>query len=77
VLGLMNCGIDQAMFLDFVETFNLASQSSPWLNAINMASIAFMHFPTGIPEVASLAPMPTVQVIESHSSRRHRSEDQA
>jgi hypothetical protein len=68
---LMNCGIDQAMFLDFLETFNLASQSSPWLNAINMAGIAFMHLPTGISQAASLALMLTVQVAKNMQSR-HR-----
>lgn len=68
---LMNCGIDQAMFLDFLETCNLASQSSPWLNAINMAGIAFMHLPTGISQVASLALMLTVRVAKNMQSR-HR-----
>ena len=68
---LMNCGIDQGMFLDFLETFNLASQSSPWLNAINMAGIAFMHLPTGISQAASLALMLTVEVAKNMQSR-HR-----
>jgi hypothetical protein len=68
---LMNCGIDQAMFLDFLETFNLASQSSPWLNAINIASIAFMPFPTGISQAASIALMLAVQVAKNMQSR-HR-----
>lgn len=68
---LMSCGIDQAMFPDSLETFNLASQSSPWLNAINMAGIAFMHLPTGIPQAASLALMLTVQVAKNMQSR-HR-----
>ena len=68
---LMNCGIDQAMFLDFHETFSLASQSSPWLNAINLASIAFMHLPTGISQAASIALMLAVQVAKNMQSR-HR-----
>jgi hypothetical protein len=68
---LMNYGIDQTMFLNFLETFNLASQSSPWLNAINMAGIAFMHLPTGISQAASLALMLTVQVAKNMQSR-HR-----
>ncbi|KAI9736969.1 MAG: hypothetical protein M1834_000558 [Cirrosporium novae-zelandiae] len=68
---LMNCGVDQAMFLDFLETFNLASQASPWINAINLAGIAFMHLPTGISQAASLALMLTVQVAKNMQSR-HR-----
>jgi hypothetical protein len=68
---LMNCGIDQAMFLDFLETFNLASQASPWLNAINLAGFAFMHLPTGISQAASIALMLTVEVAKTMQSR-HR-----
>ncbi|KAL7274224.1 hypothetical protein RUND412_002880 [Rhizina undulata] len=68
---LMNCGIGQAMFLDFLETFNQASQASPWLNAINLAGFAFMHLPTGISQAASLALMLTVNVAKNMQSR-HR-----
>lgn len=68
---LMNCGIDQPMFLDFLETFNLASQASPWLNAINLASFAFFHLPFAINQAASLALMLTVQVAKNMQSR-HR-----
>jgi hypothetical protein len=65
------CGIDQAMFPDLLETSNLASQSSPWLNAINVVSIAFTHFPTGVSQASSLALMLTVQVAKNMQSR-HR-----
>jgi hypothetical protein len=68
---LMNCGIDQAMFLDFLETFNLASQASPWINAINLAGFAFMHLPFAISQAASLALMLTVEVAKNMQSR-HR-----
>ena len=40
-------GIDQAMFLDFLETFEKASEASPWINAINLAGIATAFIPDG------------------------------
>jgi hypothetical protein len=64
----MNCRIDQAMFVDFLETFNLVSLSSPRLNAINMAGITFMHLPTGVSQAASLALVLTVQVAKNMQS---------
>ena len=39
------CGIDQAMFLGFLDTFEKASQASPWLNTINLAGIGTMFIP--------------------------------
>lgn len=42
---LENCGIDQATWLAFLDTFWKASAANPWLNAINMASIATMFIP--------------------------------
>jgi hypothetical protein len=66
---LANCGIDEAMFLDFLETFNEASVASPWLNAINLAGLAFFHLPTGISQAASLGLMLTVHVAKHLQSR--------
>ncbi|KAH8808790.1 hypothetical protein F5884DRAFT_382191 [Xylogone sp. PMI_703] len=45
---LEEVGINQDMFLDFLETFNQASQASPWINAINLAGFATMALPMGI-----------------------------
>ncbi|KAL8788886.1 MAG: hypothetical protein Q9195_007100, partial [Heterodermia aff. obscurata] len=42
---LESCGIDQAMFLEFLDTFEKASQASPWLNTINLAGIGTMFIP--------------------------------
>ena len=39
------CGIDQAMFLEFLDTFEKASQASPWLNTINLAGVGTMFIP--------------------------------
>lgn len=66
---LMSCGIDQAMFLDFLETFNLASQANPWINAINLAGFAFMALPTGISQAAGIALMMAVKVVSNMNSR--------
>lgn len=48
--ALNECGIDQEMFIDFLNTAEKACQGSPWLNAINLASIGTMWLPsvTGI-----------------------------
>lgn len=40
-------GIDQAMFLDFLHTFEKASEASPWINAVNLAGIATSFIPDG------------------------------
>lgn len=46
---LENNGIDQAMFLDFLQTFDEAAQASPYLNLINLASFAGLALgPLGI-----------------------------
>jgi hypothetical protein len=63
------CGIDQPMFLDFIETFNEASQASPMMNAINLAGFAFMALPTGISQAATLALALTVTVAKNMQSR--------
>lgn len=68
---LQNCGIDQAMFIDFLDTFNQATLASPWLNAINLAGFAFMALPTGISQAATLALALTVNVAKNMQSR-HR-----
>lgn len=41
-------GIDEACFLDFVETFNIASQANPLLYAINLASFSAHALAPGI-----------------------------
>ena len=40
-------GVDQAMFLDFLQNFEKASEASPWINAINLAGIATCFIPDG------------------------------
>jgi hypothetical protein len=69
---LQKAGIDQPMFIDFLETFNKATLESPWLNAINLAGFAFMAIPSfGISQAATIALYLTVQVAKNMQSR-HR-----
>ncbi|OJJ50359.1 hypothetical protein ASPZODRAFT_58063 [Penicilliopsis zonata CBS 506.65] len=43
---LQDFGIDESMFLEFLETSNKACQASPWIQAVNLASIGTMFMPT-------------------------------
>ena len=45
---LDDCGMDQLMFLDFLETFDRAKQASPWINCINLACITAGFIPDGV-----------------------------
>lgn len=38
-------GIDETTFLAFLDTFDKASEASPWLNAINLAGLATFALP--------------------------------
>lgn len=42
---LQNVGIDQETFLDFIEQLNKAVEPSPWVTAIDLASLAGHAFP--------------------------------
>lgn len=52
---LQNCDIDQETFLKFIETFNAATLASPWLDAINLGSLALVTLPTAISQAVSIA----------------------
>jgi hypothetical protein len=52
---LMDSGIDQITFFEFLDLFDRASAASPWLNAINLASLAFSFLPMGISMAISVA----------------------
>jgi hypothetical protein len=45
---LENCGIDQATWLSFLDTFQKSSAANPWLSALNMAQFATFALPTPI-----------------------------
>lgn len=52
---LENAGIDQPAFLDFLEKLNKAVQPNPWLQAINLASLAAQHVPEPVTLAVSIA----------------------
>ena len=52
---LQNAGIDEPIFLDFLETFDSASQASPWLNAINLVGFVFLPLAPGIGQAATVS----------------------
>ncbi|KAK4696315.1 hypothetical protein P7C71_g1578, partial [Lecanoromycetidae sp. Uapishka_2] len=66
---LDNCGIDQAMFLAFLDTFQKSSEASPWLQAINMAQIGTLFMPTVAGILVSMAIQASVQIAMDVQSR--------
>lgn len=52
---LGDVGIDQPEFLDFIDKLNKAVQPSPWLQAINLASLAAQHVPEPVTLAISIA----------------------
>jgi hypothetical protein len=64
-------GIDQAVFLGFIGTFDQASQASPWIQAINLASLSTMHLAPPFSMLVSIAIQATAQVAtEVHARTR-------
>ena len=67
-------GISEDVFLDFIATFNVASQANPLLQAINLASFSALALPPGIGIAVSEAIRLAVDVgVEVHS--RYRTND--
>lgn len=54
---LQNVGIDQDSWIDFIETFNEACLPNPWINALNLASLAASPLPGVIAQAISTAIM--------------------
>lgn len=52
---LENVGIDQPEFLDFIDKLNKAVQPNPWLQAINLATLAAQHVPEPVTLAISIA----------------------
>jgi hypothetical protein len=64
-------GIDQATFLEFIETFDQASQASPWIQAINLASFATIPLAPPFSFLVSMAIQLTADVAtEMHARKR-------
>ncbi|PYH97261.1 hypothetical protein BO71DRAFT_481287 [Aspergillus ellipticus CBS 707.79] len=54
---LQNMGINQETWFDFIETINEASLANPWINALNLASLAASPLPFLISTAISTAIM--------------------
>lgn len=67
-LALQDCGISQDMFLDFLQTFYLSSQASPWIAAINLAGLGLSFVPH-MSMLVGLAIQAGVMVAEDVQSR--------
>ncbi|KAI5194239.1 hypothetical protein E4T39_08719 [Aureobasidium subglaciale] len=55
---LLQCGIDQNQWLDFLDAFEKSSQASPWIQALNLASFATI----ALPSITSFAVSAAIQV---------------
>lgn len=65
---LENVGIDQPTFMDFIKQLNLATMPSPWINAINVASLAVQHVPEPVTIAVAIATHIGTQVaLQAHS----------
>jgi len=64
---LMDCGIDQPMFIDFLDTFNQATQASPWIQLFNLAGLA--PLPIGFSMLLQLAIRITIKTAEEVQGR--------
>ncbi len=66
---LADVGIDQEVFLDFLDKLNRTIQPNPWLNAINLASLAGLAVPTPFTFVISVAVRMAVKAAQEVDSR--------
>ncbi|KAG4439297.1 hypothetical protein IFR05_005230 [Cadophora sp. M221] len=66
---LEKTGIEQATFFDFLETFEQGIRASPWLEALNLVSLATFSLP--IPEVIAID-MACFIAIETATSVQNR-----
>jgi len=67
---LEKVGIDCDMWLNFLDTFETASQASPWLNCINFAGFAGMAAPLPVSLAISVALTFTVKEVMDLQSRQ-------
>jgi hypothetical protein len=71
---LENAAIDQACFLDFLETFEVGIRASPWLHAINFATLAGLALPTGASIALSVACMLAIKAAANVQNRTRGNE---
>lgn len=66
---LENVGIDQETFIDFIDKLNKAVEPSPWISAIDLASLAGHAFPEPIHLMISASALMATQVTAEVVSR--------
>lgn len=64
---LDDVGIDQPTFLDFVDKLNKAVEPNPWIQAINLASLAAQN----VPEPVSMAAAMACKIVADAASEVH------
>ncbi|MCJ1434237.1 hypothetical protein MMC27_003604 [Xylographa pallens] len=70
--ALMECGIDQAEFISFIESFNEASKSSPYLDVVNIAALGVGFAPGITPMIVSMA-VPIATRFAKQAQTKHQS----
>lgn len=66
---LQNVGIDQETFIDFIDQLNKAVEPSPWISAIDLASLAGHAFPEPIHLLISASALMATQITAEVVSR--------
>ena len=66
---LSDVGIEQEVFLEFVDKLNKVVEPTPWLNAINLASLAGLAVPTPFTVLISIATRMAVKAAMEVNSR--------
>ncbi|KAM0310988.1 hypothetical protein ACHAO8_007604 [Botrytis cinerea] len=71
---LQDCDISEAMWLDFLRTFNEATQASPWIQCINFAGLAAHGVAPGVAIAVQIAIAVAIKTAnEIHSRQRTNS----
>ncbi|KAF7867504.1 uncharacterized protein EAF02_009695 [Botrytis sinoallii] len=71
---LQNCDIPENMWLDFLRTFNKATQASPWIQCINFAGLAAHGVAPGVAIAVQIAIAVAIKAAnEIHSRQRTNS----
>lgn len=70
---LGDVGIDQTMWLDFLNAFDQSTQASPWIKAINLANIPGLLVPIGPGIAISVAIDMTIKAAQSTQSKQRYS----
>ncbi|MCJ1393149.1 hypothetical protein MMC18_006021 [Xylographa bjoerkii] len=70
--ALMDCGIDQTEFITFLDSFNEASKSSPYLDVVNVAALGVGFAPGITPMIVSMA-VPVATRFAKQAQTKHQS----